>query len=49
MVVHRRGHCESIFTQADNWTSLAANVEESGAGFYFDPLRRFDPVASGFR
>jgi hypothetical protein len=28
--------CESIFTQADNWDELRANVREAVQAFYFD-------------
>jgi hypothetical protein len=28
--------CESIFTQADTWTELRANVREAVTAFYFD-------------
>lgn len=31
---------ESIFTQADNWEELRANVKEAVAAFYFDQPER---------
>jgi hypothetical protein len=30
---------ESIFTQADNWDELKANVRESVQAFYFDSIQ----------
>jgi predicted RNase H-like HicB family nuclease len=30
---------ESIFTQADTWEELRANVREAVAAFYFDSVR----------
>ncbi len=35
---------ESIFTQADSWEELRANVKEAVAAFYFDQPQRPAPI-----